>query len=188
MTQRSILLASLLLCSVLAHAQNGRMPAIDKSPMDMSYYPSNYPVLKIQEKVKEGPYARVIYSRPAKNNRTVFGDLIEYDKIWRLGANEATELELFRDARIGNLRVKKGRYTLYAIPTETSWTLIINRDHDTWGAFKYDPKKDVGRVTIPVEKMTDTTESFTMFFEKAGTGASLFIYWDNYKAVVPMQF
>lgn len=188
MKQTIILLAAFLLSTLFSHAQNGRMPAIDKSPMDMSYYPANYPVLKIQEKVTEAPYARVIYSRPAKNSRTVFGDLIEFDKIWRLGANEATELELFRDARIGNLRVKKGRYTLYAIPSEKSWTLIINRDNDTWGAFKYDPKKDVGRVTIPVEAMTDNTECFTMFFEKAGSVVNLFIYWDNYKAVVPIQF
>jgi hypothetical protein len=188
MKQTTLYLASFLLCTLLSHAQNGRLPAIDKSPMDMSYYPANYPVLKIQDKVSEGPYARVIYSRPAKNSRTVFGDLIEYDKVWRLGANEATELELFRDARIGNLRVKKGRYTLYAIPTEKNWTLIINRDSDTWGAFKYDPKKDIGRVTIPVEKITDSTECFTMYFEKSGSTVNLFIYWDNYKAVVPMQF
>jgi hypothetical protein len=152
-------------------AQNGRMPAIDKSPLDMSYYPANYPILKIQEKLTEPLMARVIYSRPAKNGRTVFGELIEYGTVWRLGANEATELELFRDAKIGNLRVKKGRYSLYA-----------------WGAFKYDQKKDVGRITIPLEKTSEQTESFTMFFEKAGAGANLLIYWDNYKAVVPIQF
>jgi hypothetical protein len=169
-------------------AQNGRTPAIDKSPMDMSYYPANYPILKMQEKLTEPLMARVIYSRPAKNGRTVFGELIEYGTIWRLGANEATELELFRDAKIGTVKVKKGRYSLYAIPTEKNWTLIINRDTDTWGAFKYDQKKDIARITIPVEKTSEITECFTMFFEKAGTGANLLIYWDNYKAVVPIQF
>jgi hypothetical protein len=188
MKQTTLLLAAALLCTLFCQAQNGRLPAIDKSPMDMSYYPANYPVLKIQEKVTEAPYARVIYSRPAKNSRTVFGDLIEYDKVWRLGANEATELELFRDARIGNLRVKKGRYTLYAIPTEKNWTLIISRDNDTWGAFKYDQKKDVGRITIPVEKIQESTECFTMYFDKAGSGVNLYVYWDNYKAVIPLQF
>jgi hypothetical protein len=181
-------LALMMVAALNLAAQNGRMPAIDKSPMDMSYYPANYPILKIQEKNTEPLMARVIYSRPSKNGRTVFGELIEYGTIWRLGANEATELELFRDAKVGSLRLKKGRYSLFAIPTEKNWTLIINRDTDTWGAFKYDQKKDVGRITVPVEKTNEAAESFTMFFEKAGTGANLFIYWDNYKAAVPIQF
>jgi hypothetical protein len=182
------LLILFVLVTLHLAAQNGRMPAIDKSPMDMSYYPANYPILKMQEKLTEPLMARIIYSRPAKNGRTVFGELIEFGAVWRLGANEATEIELYRDAKIGNLRVKKGRYSLYAIPTEKSWTLIINRDTDTWGAFKYDQKKDIGRISIPVEKTGEETECFTMYFEKAGAGASLFILWDNYKAVVPIQF
>ena len=60
---------------------------LDKSPMDMCYFPVNYPVLKIQNKVTEPLAARVIYSRPQKNGRSVFGELVEYNKIWRLGAN-----------------------------------------------------------------------------------------------------
>jgi hypothetical protein len=188
MKQYTLLLAMMALSMLTLQAQNGRVPAIDKSPLDMSYYPANYPILKIQEKLNEPLLARVVYSRPAKNNRVVFGELIEYGSIWRLGANEATELELFKDARIGNLKVKKGRYTLYAIPTEKNWTIIINRDTDTWGAFKYDQKKDVGRVTVPVEKTSEITEYYTMFFEKNGPTVNLQVYWDNYKAAIPIQF
>ncbi len=184
-----ILLFAMLAISVLSlKAQTGRMPAVDKSPLDMSYYPANYPVLKIQEKLTEPLLARVIYSRPAKNGRIVFGELIEYGTIWRLGANEATELEIFKDSRIGNVKIKKGRYSLYAIPNEKTWTLIINRDTDTWGAFKYDQKKDVARVSIPVEKTSEATECFTMFFEKSGSAVNLLIYWDDRKATVPFQF
>jgi Protein of unknown function (DUF2911) len=171
-----------------ANAQNGRIPAIDKSPMDMSYYPSNFPILKIQDKVTEPAIARVIYSRPQKNGRTVFGELIEFGSIWRLGANEATELELFKDAKIGTTKVKKGRYTLYAIPQPDKWTIIVNRDTDTWGAFKYDSKKDVVRVDVKAEKQTESAESFTLFFEKQGTAVNLNIYWDNSKAVLPIYF
>jgi Protein of unknown function (DUF2911) len=169
-------------------AQNGRIPQIDKSPMDMSYYPANYPVLKIQDKVTEPLLARVIYSRPQKNGRTVFGELIEFNAVWRLGANEATELELFKDAKIGTAKVKKGRYTMYAIPVQDKWTIIINRDTDTWGAFKYDAKKDVARVDIKVEKQTESTESFSMFFEKQGASVTLNIFWDNNKATLPIVF
>jgi hypothetical protein len=169
-------------------AQNGRIPAIDKSPMDISYYPSNYPILKIQDKVTEPVLARVIYSRPQKNGRTIFGELIEFGSVWRLGANEATELELFKDARIGTTKVKKGRYTLYAIPQQDKWTIIINRDTDTWGAFKYDPKKDIARIDIKVETQTESIESFTLFFEKSGANVNLNIYWDNYRAILPFVF
>lgn len=169
-------------------AQGSRIPPIDKSPMDMSYFPANYPILKIQDKVTEPLLARVIYSRPQKNGRTVFGELIEFGNIWRLGANEATELELFKDSRVGNTKVKKGRYTLYAVPQQDKWTFIINRDTDTWGAFKYDPKKDVARMDVKVEKIAETAESYTMFFEKSGSQVNLNIYWDNYRAIIPFVF
>ncbi len=93
-----------------------KLPAIDKSPMDMAYYPVNYPVLKIQDKAAEPLAARVIYSRPQKEGRAIFGGLIEYGKVWRLGANEATEIELYRDVKIKDKKLAKGRYTLYAHP------------------------------------------------------------------------
>jgi len=88
------------------------LPALDKSPMDISYFPNRYPVLKIQDKVTEPPVARVIYSRPQKNGRVIFGELIEYGKVWRLGANEATEIEFFRDVKINDNKIKKVRYSL----------------------------------------------------------------------------
>jgi len=120
-----------------ANAQES-LPAVDKSPLDISYYPSNYPVLKIQEKVTEPLLARVVYSRPRKESRPVFGGLVEYGKLWRLGANEATELELYRNVTINGKKVMKGRYTVYAIVNEKTWTFIINRETDTWGSFKYE--------------------------------------------------
>ncbi len=175
------------ICTVTI-AQNKNIPPVDKSPMDMSYYPSNYPILKIQDKINEPLSIRLIYSRPQKNGREVFGGLVEYGELWRLGANEAVEIEFFRDVKIGPNRVKKGRYTLYAIPSQDKWTMILNRDTDTWGAFKYDQKKDVMRYTITPEKQSDVTESYSMYFEKSDTGANLFIVWDNVKATLPIGF
>jgi hypothetical protein len=159
---------------------------MDKSPMDMIYFPDEYPVLKIKDKAKEPPIARVIYSRPQKADRVVFGDLIEYGKVWRLGANEATEIEFYRDVKIGGKRVPKGKYTLYAIVNPTQWTLILNKDTDTWGSFKYDEKKDVMRVNVPVQKEQQPTEAFTMYFEKTATGAALQMAWDDVKATLPI--
>ncbi|MBI2731201.1 MAG: DUF2911 domain-containing protein [Sphingobacteriales bacterium] len=165
-----------------------KLPPVDKSPMDMAYYPNNYPVLKIQDKITEPVLGRVIYSRPQKNGRTVFGELVEYNKVWRLGANEATELELYKDVKINGKKIKKGRYTLYAICTESKWTIIINKDTDTWGAFKYDETKDVTRVDADVQKQTDITEAFTMMFDKTTTGANLIMAWDDVKVNLPINF
>ncbi|MGG9964355.1 DUF2911 domain-containing protein [Ferruginibacter sp. SUN106] len=176
---------SLLAIEVTAQT---KFPPIDKSPMDMSYYPNGYPVLKIQDKATDPLVARVIYSRPQKNGRTIFGDLLEYGKVWRLGANEATEIEFFQNVKINNTKVKKGRYTLYCIPYADKWTIIVNKENDTWGSFKYDMKKDLLRIDVPVQKSTEINEAFVMAFEKAVTGASLVIAWDDVKVSLPIVF
>jgi hypothetical protein len=186
---KRITLLTLLIISVLiSKSQSNNLSPIDKSPMDMCYYPNNYPVLRIQDKATEPAMARVIYSRPQKNGRIIFGDLVEYGKVWRLGANEATEIEFYKNATIDGKKVAKGRYTLYAIPMQDSWTIILNKDNDTWGAFKYDQGKDVLRTTVPVQKLNEAAEALSMAFEKSGTGCNLVIAWDNIKASLPISF
>jgi hypothetical protein len=183
-----VLFSSFLASAQTQVALKSKLPGLDKSPMDIAYYPANYPVLKIQDKATEALVARVIYSRPQKDNRSVFGELVEYNTIWRLGANEATEIEFFKEVKINNKKLAKGRYTLFAIPTATEWTIIFNKDTDIWGAFKYDEKKDALRVTVPVAKMTESVEAFTINFTKAGTGADMLIAWDNISVTVPITF
>jgi hypothetical protein len=168
-------------------AQQG-MPGIDKSPMDMSYYPVNYPVLKIQDKITEPLVARVIYSRPQKSGRTIFGGLVKTGEVWRLGANEATELQLFKTVHIAGKKIKPGRYTLYAIVSDNNWTIILNKDTDIWGSFKYDSKKDVLRTEVTSTKTDATLEWLSMQFEKTMTGCNLVIAWDNAKVTLPMTF
>ncbi len=174
----------LCLIAVSLQAQVKFVP-IDKSPLDMVYYPSGYPVLKIQDKATEPLMARAIFSRPQKNGRVIFGELVEYGKIWRTGANEATEIEFFQTVRLGNSKIKKGRYTLYCIPFEKKWTIIINQDTDTWGAFKYDEKKDIVRFDVPVTGLQEPIEYFSMAFEKSATGFNLWIGWDMAKVSIP---
>lgn len=164
------------------------LPPVDKSPLDLCYYPNNYPVLKIQNKATEPLAARILYSRPQKNGRQVYGELVEYGKVWRLGANEATELELYKDVKVGTNKVKKGRYTIYAIPYPDKWTIILNKETDIWGAFQYDEKKDILRTDILVEKQQQPVETFSMAFEKINGGANLVISWDDVKASVPFTF
>ncbi len=167
-------------------AQSDNMPPLDKSPMDMCYYPNNYPILKVQDKMNDPLSARVIYGRPQKAGRVVFGDLIPYGEVWRLGANEATEIEFFNSVRIGDKKVPKGRYTLYALINENTWTIILNTETDTWGAFKYNIKKDFLRLEVPVQKLNEALEALTMVFEKATGGFKLIIEWDLTKIVLPI--
>lgn len=176
----------MLFSSSAAYAQTST-PVLDKSPMDVSYYPANYPLLKIQDKITEPLVARVIYSRPQKNGRAIFGDLIEYGKVWRLGANEATEIEFFQNVKIGSVKIKKGRYTLYAIPDTGKWTIIINTETDTWGSFRYDMQKDIARIEVPAEKQPVIEEVFSMYFNKTTEGFALIISWDDIKTNLPVS-
>jgi hypothetical protein len=182
-----VILVGLLISMTLANAQS-KLVAMDKSPLDISYYPVDYPVLKIQDKVSEPLVARVVYSRPQKNGRKLFGELVSYGKVWRLGANEATEIEFFKEVKIAGNKVKKGRYTLYALVDSDKWTMILNKETDTWGAFRYDTTKDVLRIPVPVEKQTAITEAFSIAFEKAGNGANLVITWDDILVKLPITW
>jgi Protein of unknown function (DUF2911) len=177
-----------LVLSTALRSQTGGMPALDKSPMDMSYYPVNYPVQKIQDKITEPLVARVIYSRPQKSGRGIFGGLVKYGEVWRMGANEATEIEFYKHVKIGGKKITRGRYTLYALVNESSWTIILNKETDTWGSFKYDAKKDVIRVEVPVQKTDAAIESLAMMFEKINKGCNLIIAWDNIKVSLPVIF
>ena len=105
---------------------------VDVSPMDMSYYPVDYPKTKMGNAAAL-PLARVIYSRPHLQGRHIFQEVLNYDQPWRLGANEATELQLYADASIQDKKIKAGRYTLYAIPGTSNWTIILNNNIDAWG-------------------------------------------------------
>lgn len=171
---------------VICTAQQN-LSQLDKSPMDESYCPNNYPLLKIQDKVADPLLARIVYSRPQKNGRVIFGDLIEYGKVWRLGANEATEIEFYQNVKMGDAKIKKGRYTLYAIPDSGKWIIILNKDTDIWGSFRYDMKKDVARLEAPVQKQPEVVEAFTISFDRSDKGYDLQFYWDDVKVTVPIS-
>ncbi len=178
---------SLVFIMAFLCAQAQQKPTdLDKSPMDMSYFPANYPLLKMNGKAKDMPITRVIYGRPLKNGRPIFGGINRYHELWRLGANEATEFEVFRNIRLGGKFVPKGRYTLYCIPEENKWTLIVNKDNHSWGSFTYDPKKDLVRTEVAIEKNTDTVEAFTIYFEDTRTGGNMVFLWDDIRATVPI--
>lgn len=183
-----LLIAILLFGPVsLVCAQDSWTP-LDNSPMDLIYCPIDYPVMKIRKSAPAIPVVKIMYSRPIKKNRKIFGELIEYGTVWRLGANEATELDLFKDVKIAGTKLKKGNYTMYAIPYKDKWTIIINKDTDVWGAFAYDKNKDVLRIDVKTEDLINPVEAFTMMFEPNPNGANLLIAWENTKVTLPIQY
>ena len=186
------LIASLLVCFALG-AEAQKLRGLDKSPMDMAYYPDDFAHDRkfAPAKVGNKVFARVTYSRPGKKERDVFGAMIPFGKVWRVGANEATEVKFFTDATIQGKKVKAGVYSLYVIPTETEWMLILNTDLDQWGAYSYNPALDVLRVTAPVKKAEETVENLSVQFRKAGDTVNesvLMIAWDKALVEVPVSF
>ena len=160
--------------------------SLDKSPMDVIYFPVEYPKLKMLDSVKTPPVFRVFYSRPQRSGRQIFGTVVKYGVPWRLGANEATEIEFFENVFIQQVKVPKGRYVLYCIPAQTEWTLIINSDLYSWG-LKIDPAKDIFKFTVPVTKVSKPIEEFTIEATNAEKGANLWIGWDDTKVVLPIE-
>lgn len=159
---------------------------IDVSPIDMSYFPVDYPKLKMANTDTTPPVARVIYSRPHRQGRKIFGNLLQYGTPWRLGANEATELDLYRSVTIQNKRIPQGRYILYCIPYEDKWTVVFNSNIDSWG-LKPDPTKDLYKFEIPSQHAEANAEFFTIVFEKTTTGADLLMAWDDVVARLPLK-
>ncbi len=159
---------------------------VDISPMDMSYFPVDYPKLKMTNEIQGTPIVRVIYSRPHLQRRH-FHDILKYDEPWRLGANESTEIDFYKNVTILGKKVKPGRYIIYCIPHAESWTMVLNSNIDTWG-LKQDSTRDEYRFQIPVIRNNPSLEYFTMVFEKSATGADLVVAWDDVIARLPIVF
>lgn len=161
--------------------------SVDVSPMDMSYFPVDYPKIKMANANTPPPVARLIYSRPQLQRRALFNGILKYDETWRLGANEASEITFYKPVTIQGKKIKAGRYIIYAIPHVDTWTIILNSNIDTWG-LKQDSTKDVGRFDIPISTNGASLEYFTMVFEKTDTGANLVIAWADVVAKLPINF
>jgi hypothetical protein len=160
---------------------------VDISPMDMSYCPDDYPILKMSGAINTSPLARIIYSRPHLQGRKLFFNLQKYGEPWRLGANESTELDLYQDAIIQDKKIKAGRYVMYCIPRPDNWTIIINSNIDSWGLHP-DSTKDIIRFIIPVKQNNNHLEYFTMIYQKTDIGYDLLMTWDNLEARLLFKF
>lgn len=187
----------LLLCLfglIIIEVKAQKLRGTDKSPMDMAYYPDNFAHdRKFAPKlIGDMPaIVRITYSRPAKKEREVFGTkIVPYGEVWRLGANESAEIKFYQDVTIQGKKVKAGTYSLFAIPTATEWTIILNKDLDFWGAYSYNKENDVLRVSIPTKKTDEVVENFSIQCVKGSNDkeTTMKMAWDMTLVEVPISF
>ena len=168
----SILL--LVFVSNFTNAQNFR--GLDKSPLDIIEYPAR----------GGNTIARILYGRPQLKGRDITR-LVPEGQLWRFGANEATELTLYTPMKVNDKKIDAGSYTMYAIPQNDQITIIINSATHVWGAFSYNKKMDVVRMTVPLRQVTVSLEAFSMAFQKSNTGIDLHFGWGNYRGTLPFS-
>ncbi len=150
---------------------------LDASPHDIVYFRTN----KISP-----PKIKVLYGRPKKNGREIFGNVIPFGKIWRVGANEATEVVFYNDVVFGETEVKAGTYVLYAIPDQNEWTLILSSNTDVWGTYEYEQKYDVARAMAKVSK-AEFIEAFSIGFKDKGKHINMVLAWDTTRITAPIK-
>jgi Protein of unknown function (DUF2911) len=179
---------------LIVDANAQKMRGTDKSPMDMAYYPDNFAHDRkfAPQLIGNMPaIVRVTYSRPAKKEREVFGTkMVPYGEVWRVGANESTEIKFYKNVTIQGKKVKAGTYSLFVIPTATEWTIILNKDLDFWGAYSYNKDNDVLRVNVPVKKTEEVTENFSIQCVKGSNDkeTTMKMAWDTTLVEVPIVF
>lgn len=167
---------------------------MDKSSMDMAYYPARAAFAGFskteEEKASLEPKVRVIYSRPMKKGREIWGNekMAPYNQPYRLGANENTEIQFFVPVKLGDQTIPAGRYTLGAIPMADKWKVFINTDIDTWGVYGYDEQRNVATMEVPTAKSDDVIEAFSLTMYEAESGMMhLKMGWDRTVVEVPFM-
>lgn len=136
-----------------------------------------------------GKKITITYGRPYVKGRNVWaGSLAPYGKVWRTGADDATTFTTEGDVMLGSLHVPAGTYSLFTIPGEKEWTLILNKVAKQWGAYNYDEKQDLGRIKMAAKKLTAPIEQLTIaVVSGGGNKGTLKISWSDAEASIPVM-
>lgn len=135
-------------------------------------------------------YFKLTYSQPHKKGRQVFGGIVPYGEVWRTGANEATEITVTRNIQFNGTLLLAGTYSLFTIPGEKKWTIIVNAEPGLWGSYNYNKSLDVMRFDVPVQTIPGDLvyEAFTIQLEHKNELADLLLLWDKTKISIPIKF
>ncbi len=133
----------------------------------------------------KGEHIEVTYGQPSKRGRVIFGNLVPYDSVWRTGANEATEITFLKDCEFGGKLIKAGTYTLFTLPREKDWDIIINGQLGQWGAYEYEKYrlKDVLNINVPSYTVDKEIEKLIFTINSS----SVRIEWDNTGVCIPYR-
>ena len=133
-------------------------------------------------------YVKIMYGRPHKQGRDIFGQLVPYGKIWRTGANEATEITTTGTITLAGKSIPAGTYSVFTIPQKDKWTIILNKDLGLWGSYQYKQEQDFIRFDVPVQQLEETYEPFTIEFETVGNDVNLKMMWETTGVSMPVTF
>ncbi len=141
--------------------------------------------------IKNDLQLSVFYNRPYKKGRPIFGALVPFGEVWRTGANEATVFTANKDLTLEGQVLPAGKYTIWTIPNADMWEVIFNSKQYIWGVdsegkASRDPAFDVLNIKIPVDKKSDVTEQFTIFFTEINSQINMVFEWDQTKVSVPI--
>jgi hypothetical protein len=151
---------------------------------DKSARPS--PPEKAECKVAGGSVT-VDYSSPRAKGRKIFGGLVPYGKIWRAGANESTTFVTDTDLNVGGTNVPAGKYTIFTVPGEDKWQLVISKKTGEWGTAYPGPDNDLARIDMKVSKLPSNVENFAIGFDRSGSGCTLHMDWETTRASVEIS-
>jgi hypothetical protein len=151
---------------------------LDVSPMDGASYPTSYK--------ESNKMVKINYSRPQLKGRTV-SELAPNDKVWRTGANEAAEITFYKDVVFGGESVKAGSYTLFTIPGDNEWTVILSTAKNVWGSYFYNESEDVVRVTGAVSNSEEVIEAFSIAFDGTDSDVNMYLGFGNTIVTVPVK-
>jgi len=182
------LLFTLVLGSLMA--QDIEFPDLDKSPMDAAHYPrgSAFGNYLDADDPDRNPKIKVLYSRPYKKDRKVFGELVPFGAEWRLGANETPEVVFYQNVEIGGTTVPRGVYTMTADIHEDHWVVNISNERHTAGIANRDASKIIARGKAMTSNSGADREQFTIGFQKVDEGAANMIFeWENIRATLPVN-
>lgn len=136
------------------------------------------------EFVVDGANISITYGRPSLKGRTVGKEVAPFGKEWRTGADEATTLTTDKALMFGSLHVNPGTYTIYTVPNEKEWTLVVSKKTGQWG-IPYPAGEDLGRAPMTVSKAPKPAEQLTISIEDAAKGGTLHVDWGTTRASIP---
>lgn len=133
----------------------------------------------------DGKQIKIAYYAPSMHGRKIMGGLVPYGEVWCTGANWATEIDTEADLDINGLKVPRGKYSIWTLPNENEWTLIINKQTGQFH-LDYDHRRDFGRVKMNLSKLPSPVETFKIQLASAGPNkGTLSLLWETTDASVP---